>query len=70
MQLEKSRRILVFFLLLLVGFIVFLAVAYFKAVLPCKMPTLIITKADIAVRGIYPIRRIITHSQEAKSSIN
>ncbi|WP_317372204.1 penicillin-binding protein 2 [Helicobacter canis] len=51
MQLEKSRRILVFFLLLLVGFVVFLAVVYFKVVLPRKMPTLIITKSDIAVRG-------------------
>ena len=51
MQLEKSRRILVFFLLLLVGFDVFLAVVYFKVVLPRKMPTLIITKSDIAVRG-------------------
>ncbi|WP_407379835.1 peptidoglycan D,D-transpeptidase FtsI family protein [Helicobacter sp.] len=52
MQLEKSRNILIFFLLLLLGFIVFLGVVYAKIVLPRdKMPTLIVAKADVAVRG-------------------
>lgn len=52
MQLEKSRKILVFFLLLLIGLLVFLSVVYVKIALPRdKMPTIIITKPDVAVRG-------------------
>ena len=51
MQFEKSRRIFVIFIFLLLGFVVFLSIVYFKIALPRKMPTLIINKTDVAVRG-------------------
>ena len=51
MQLEKSRRILAIFAILLLFFIIFLSVVYVKIILPRKMPTLIISKTDVAVRG-------------------
>ena len=51
MQFEKSRRIFVIFIFLLLGFVVFLSIVYFKIALPRKMPTHIINKTDVAVRG-------------------
>lgn len=48
---KKSQKILILFALILLCFIVFAIIAYTKMIIPRKMPTLIVTKTDVAIRG-------------------
>lgn len=48
---RKSEKVLLVFLVLLLCFAIFAIIVYTKIVIPRKIPTLIVTKTDVAVRG-------------------
>lgn len=50
-KINKSQCILIIFAFLCLALLIFIIVLYFKIILPRKMPTLIIQKNDVAVRG-------------------
>ncbi|PAF47240.1 penicillin-binding protein [Helicobacter sp. 12S02232-10] len=48
---KKSEKILFVFVILFLCFIIFASIVYTKIIIPRKIPTLVVSKTDVAVRG-------------------
>ncbi|PAF43144.1 penicillin-binding protein 2 [Helicobacter sp. 11S02596-1] len=48
---KKTEKILVIFIILILCFLIFFSIVYTKIIIPRKIPTLVVSKTDVAVRG-------------------